>query len=137
MEKTEKINFTNFTQRETHRDTDRQRQRERVKQTDRHGEGTGSLHTLINKVQGEDSRGPGERETEATTRACGQLAASWRKATSGSVQPNLPKSVRVHLQSAAECLLYSHNGRCVRELFPDGCCERPSPCQQHLPYASL
>ena len=90
----------------TERNTERQR--ERVKQTDRQREGTGSLHTLINKVQGEDSRGPGDRETEATIHVCGHLA----------LQLNLPKSVRVHRQSAAECLLYSHNGRCVRELFP-------------------
>ena len=53
-----------------------QRQRERVKQTDRQREGTGSLHTLINKVQGEDSRGPGDRETEATIHVCGHLACS-------------------------------------------------------------
>ena len=69
MEKTEKINFTNF-HREKHRE------RERVKQTDRQREGTGSLHTLINKVQGEDSRGPGDRETEATIHVCGHLACS-------------------------------------------------------------
>ena len=71
MEKTEKINFTNF-----HREKHTETERERVKQTDRQREGTGSLHTLINKVQGEDSRGPGDRETEATIHVCGHLACS-------------------------------------------------------------